>query len=107
MSAPGFRITSGRGFHLSFPNGYTVSVQFGLGNYCANRNLESMPSDLVAFDAQLGAQGCPDAEVAVWGPDGDMLHGPDGSWDDCVNGWQSPNEVAALIAWAVAQPASA
>lgn len=29
-----FRITRGKGFHVSFPNGYTVSVQFGPGNYC-------------------------------------------------------------------------
>ncbi len=33
---PGFYITGGKGFHISFPNGYTMSVQFGPGDYCEN-----------------------------------------------------------------------
>ena len=33
-----FRITGGRGFQLDLPNGVTVSVQWGPGNYCDNNN---------------------------------------------------------------------
>ena len=33
---PGFRITKSRGFHITFANGYAISVQFGDGNYCSN-----------------------------------------------------------------------
>ena len=31
-----FRITEGKGFQITFANGYTASVQFGSGNYCSN-----------------------------------------------------------------------
>ena len=34
-----FSITGNRGFHMTFENGYTVSVQFGKGNYCDNYDL--------------------------------------------------------------------
>lgn len=27
-----------RGFFITYPNGYRLSVQYGSGNYCANRN---------------------------------------------------------------------
>ncbi len=35
-----FRITGGRGFHITFENGVSVSVQFGGGNYCDNYHAE-------------------------------------------------------------------
>ena len=34
-------ITQGKGFQLKFANGWTVSVQFGWGNYCGNRHDET------------------------------------------------------------------
>ena len=34
-----FSITDNKGFCISFNNGYTVSVQFGGGNYCSNRDI--------------------------------------------------------------------
>lgn len=33
-----FRITESKGFHMQFANGWTVSVQFGPGNYGDNYN---------------------------------------------------------------------
>ena len=35
-----FKITGGKGFHMEFKNGYTISVQFGPMNYCSNRSME-------------------------------------------------------------------
>jgi hypothetical protein len=35
----GFRSCSRKGFHITFPNGWTVSVQFGAGNYCENYDM--------------------------------------------------------------------
>ena len=32
-------ICHNKGFHIRFTNGWTVSVQFGSGNYCDNYNL--------------------------------------------------------------------
>lgn len=29
-----FKITGSKGFHITFKNDVTVSVQFGWGNYC-------------------------------------------------------------------------
>ena len=37
-----FSITSARGFHVRFKNGYTISTQFGGGNYCNNYNDEGL-----------------------------------------------------------------
>ena len=31
-----FTITMRKGFHMTFSNGYTASVQWGYGNYCDN-----------------------------------------------------------------------
>lgn len=33
-----FRNSNGKGFHITFPNGLTLSTQFGWGNYCDNYN---------------------------------------------------------------------
>ena len=33
-----FTITNGSGFQLRLPNGWTVSVQFGAGNYGSNKD---------------------------------------------------------------------
>lgn len=35
-----FKITGNKGFHITFPNGWTVSVQFGPGNYCENNDAD-------------------------------------------------------------------
>ena len=77
-----FNITGGRGFHMTFANGYTVSVQFGHGNYCENR---------YGNDGDKSAN----AEVAAW---------PDyvGGWvklgdNDEVIGWQTPDQVLAIM----------
>lgn len=72
-----FHITANKGFHITFANGNTVSVQFGRGNYCDNStNDDPIP--------------CPNAEVWAWDKDKNPL---------CdVQGWQTPEEVAAFIA---------
>lgn len=80
-----FAITHRRGFHMTFANGYTVSVQFGFGQYCEARNTPN-------------ANESKDAEIAVW-PSGGELMRCDGS-GDTVRGWQSPEAVARLIDWA-------
>jgi len=92
---PGFKITAGKGFHITFANGWTVSVQFGFGNYCDGRDLHRIPDDISAYDQEAGAKGDTTAEVAFWSPDGELqrLEG----WNDTVAGWQSPADVIALF----------
>lgn len=85
-----FRITSNKGFHVTFANGWTVSVQFGPGNYCENRD-----GRIGRDEEDCGKRGSMDAEVAAWGKDGKLIPFPEG---DSVRGWQSPASVLALMA---------
>jgi hypothetical protein len=92
-----FRSVSNKGFQVTFENGWTVSVQFGSGNYCDARDY-SLP-----FGAEQGKSEheCKSAETAVWGPDGKFVQP---LWhdqqNDDVQGWQSPADVLKLMAWA-------
>lgn len=82
-----------KGFQITFENGYTVSVQFGIGNYCENRSYASFPNYSVA-DREAGERGSRDAEVAVWNAAGEW---ESLSENDTVIGWQSPEEVLAIL----------
>jgi hypothetical protein len=71
-----FNIINNKGFHITFANEYTVSVQFGKGNYCDNDNNDDpIP--------------CPNAEIAAWDKDGNFIEEP--------RGWQTPEEVATYM----------
>jgi hypothetical protein len=78
-----FRTVYNRGFQMTFENGWTISVQFGYGNYCSHRNHES----------KMEIHQCPDAEIAIWGPDKqDYNFG-----NDIAKGYFSADEVAEWI----------
>jgi hypothetical protein len=62
------------GFHITFKNGYTVSVQFNKRNYSDG--------------------GETTAEVAAWGPDREWVKLSEG---DDVRGWCSPDEVLEIM----------
>ena len=53
MSDKAMRITEGKGFHLDLPNGVTVSVQFGPGNY-ADQEVKNAGFDAPAKAAANG-----------------------------------------------------
>jgi len=78
-----FTITAGKGFQMTFANGYRLSVQWGTWNYCDNRGENY--DDIV-----LGEAGCPNAEIAVILPNGDMDH-------ESVQGWLTPDQVLAKM----------
>lgn len=78
-----FTTTSANGFHIKFANGITVSVQWNPGNYVSDRGGFS----------QERRESC-DAEVAAWHEDGTWIRLGDG---DDVIGWQSPEQVSAII----------
>lgn len=103
-----FKITQGKGFHIAFENGYTVSVQFGYGNYCDNKHASPPDTTSKGYEYHqktLGETGSSDAEVAVWNPEGDMIcakeYGECGS--DTVAGWLLPAEVVKVLVWAESQ----
>lgn len=64
-----FSITLGRGFHITFENGVTVSVQFGPGNYSDNYSREFSAD----ANREAGERGSSTAEVAIWDKDGRWL----------------------------------
>ena len=70
-----------RGFHWTALNGYTVSVQYGLGNYCERREgprpLQEEPKDPHAIESK-------DFEMAMFYPSGEFV--PIGDHDS-VAGW--------------------
>ena len=96
-----FKITRKHGFHITFENGYTVSVQFGPGNYCDNYDME-----IGREDEKAGERGSSNAECAVWkknGKNGELLACPLFG-DDTVSNRSTPTEVLALLNWAASQP---
>lgn len=98
----GFSCRRNQGFQITLSNGYTVSVQFGIHNYCAARNL----SPSANFDAWKTTDDdthtCEDAEVAIIDPNGEFVPFDSG---DTVRGRTDPDTVAKIIAWVMTQPA--
>ena len=84
-----FRINDNKGFKITFDNGYTVSVQFGPGNYSSNYNLSKLDNMGKPMNATL-------AETALLDPDGNFVQYK----DDDVQGYQSPADVLALMNYA-------
>jgi len=84
-----FQITHNKGFQMTFANGYTISVQFGNGNYCDNHDY----GEIVSFEQPVPPSR--NAEVAVWDKDG---HWVQLSGHDDVIGYQTPDDIAAIIA---------
>lgn len=85
-----FKITQNKGFQITFSNGYTVSVQFGVGNYCDKKGSGNYNEERM-YDVWES----PDAEVAVWDKDGNWVRPAD--MDDDVKGYLTPDEVAEII----------
>lgn len=86
----GFRVTSGTGFHITFENGWTVSVQFGQFNYCAARHMDT---DVALYQESSKTQ-VETAEIAAW----DRANNWHDFGEDTVAGWKSPAEVLAFMA---------
>jgi len=63
------------GFTMTFKNGYSISVQFGWGNYSPNREESKSTTQ--------------SAEVAIFDKDDNLVSGP--------HGWVDADEVATFI----------
>ena len=89
-----FSNNRGSGFHLTFDNNWTISVQFSGGHYCDNRNEKwNFAQKQAAKYASISSS---NAEIAVWSNrigDSDLI------WleNDTVRGWTSADEVAQVI----------
>ena len=85
-----FAITQSKGFQLTFDNGWTVSVQWGPGNYTDAKSYEvgkwDAPKQTDFWKAET-------AEIAAWDANNvwyDFGH-------DTVKGYVNANEVANFI----------
>lgn len=81
-----FKIFNGipTGYHMTFKNGWTVSVQWGKGNYISNRDNDGTSVD---------------AEVAAWDRNDNWY-----KFDfDVVKGFMSADEVAEFISMIAAK----
>ena len=85
-----FRITDGKGFQITFENGWTVSVQFGFGNYCANRDNKSASMLFGMYDGPVESL---TAEIAAWDKNGVWYD----FGNDTVMGHVTPDLVAGFI----------
>ena len=85
-----FKSTLNHGFQLTFENGWTISVQWGTGNYCERRDLHSgLDDDLKQVSVESGT-----AEIAIWNQAGTWYTFDDGQE---VRGWLTTDEVAKWI----------
>lgn len=92
-----FTITSGKGFHIKFANGYEVSVQWGLGNYCEARLRHKGTEHTPGFE-RAGEWNSKTAEVCVFDPAGNVCTARfiTGQGDNA--GFLTPEQVAEIIA---------
>lgn len=86
------------GTHLHFDNGWTLSIQWGTGNYCENRNLGGVLNG-VAAAGDHNFRKCPNAEIALFRQERDTYRNTYyalSEFDD-VRGWVTPDEVIEMI----------
>lgn len=91
-----FKSTRNKGFSMTFNNGWTISVQFGPGNYCSNQSRYSSEED--EYEAPMNAKDGiwiseETAEIAAWDKDGNWYS----FGQDTVIGWINADEVAEWI----------
>lgn len=87
-----FNMTGNNGFHLTFANGWTASIQWEYGNYCDNRNNDKADKYSAVYS------NCPskNAEVAAWNNE-DKWHHFEDIGDD-VKGYLTADEVVKFLA---------
>lgn len=98
MTEAGFKITRGKGFHLTFENGWMVSVQFGPCSYIMRNRYPDIRDFSPGAEIRYGAEGSLDAEVMVFPPGGLPYE------EENPIGYQTPDQVAAIIEKIVRMP---
>jgi hypothetical protein len=83
-----FRITSNKGFQLTFDNGLTISVQWGVGNYCTRRDYLGAPDPMSVELVESTT-----AEIAIWNGSDEWFN----FGSDEVKGYVGADEVAEWI----------
>lgn len=89
-----FNITENKGFQMTFENGFTISVQWGYGNYCSNQSCNHSHQD----ERKHSCFGAYTAEIAVWHKDSEreFLQIEGNCWGHVI-GWLTADQVATWI----------
>lgn len=85
---PGFTSTQNKGFQITFPNLWTISVQWGVGNYCENGYIGEWGGEMKKMRVY-----CPTAEIGIWDENGNWFN----FGHDQVKGYCTPEEVVEWI----------
>ena len=80
-----------KGFQMTFDNGFRISVQWGIGNYC-----EVKDKDAWGVEQKEDYWDSVTAEIAVFGKGDNMLNLRSGGYDQ-VAGWLNTDMVAKVI----------
>ena len=85
-----FVATRNKGFQMTFENGFRISVQWGVGNYCQRKDDgdfdESMKTEFWESNS---------AEIAVFNKDREFITIT--NYPDVVAGWFNTDKVAKVI----------
>ena len=85
-----FVATNNKGFQMVFENGFRISVQWGVGNYCQRKDDgdfdESMKTEFWESNS---------AEIAVFNKDREFITIT--NYPDVVAGWLNTDKVAKVI----------
>ena len=105
-----FTITGGKGFQITFENGYTVSVQFGVSSQCSNEwdSKKNTPEELFQrIKDESNGKAEPEsatAETALKSPSGSFVrYGESAEYDD-VQSYMTPAQVLELLNYAAQLP---
>ena len=88
-----FVSTKNKGFAMTFDNLFTISVQYGTGNYCEKKNLGA-DADM---EMKTNRWESNSAEIAVFWNNGIMIPISSDGVDDVI-GWLGTEDVAKVIA---------
>ena len=85
-----FTSSHNKGFRMTFENGFAISVQWGVGNYCEKKHSGEWnePTKHDYWDSNS-------AEIAIFGKDGEFITIT--NYPDVIAGWLSTDKVAKCI----------
>lgn len=87
--------TKNKGFLMEFDNGFSISVQFGYGNYCSNKHTKTLNG--VGYNQEMGQHytHSNDAEIMICNESGDCIT-QEGNCD-AVIGWINIDNIGKII----------
>jgi hypothetical protein len=91
-----FTTTYNKGFQMTFNNGWSISVQWGVGNYCSVGRWGANPTEHLATPVHSS----PDCEIMIWKEKEGAVGQTYNFGNDEVKGYCDADEVAEWI-WKV------